>query len=318
VAILDTGIDINHADLKRPGNGLSVVVSQYNAIDDSSNCQDDNDHGTHVAGIIAAQPNSIDVVGVAPGVNLFCVKVLNAQGSGAWSTVIGGLNWVYNYNAALTDQSATNPAKIRVINMSLGGSGSDTESDLRTAIRRLHDDQGVVVVVSAGNDSNLNVNQQVPAAYISDVLTIASSTAVNGVANKCSVTIPADTASFFTSSGAGVTISAPGAQQEDTRPGCFVTSVGILSLKRGGGTTRMSGTSMSSPHVAAIVARVLTSPSTYAVGSPVGSGADVDNVKNYFVTGSGAELRTIAPYKSPTKSSDDGIKEGIAVLKPAP
>jgi subtilisin len=268
VAILDTGIDANHADLKR-SNGSTVVVSQFNAIDGSSNCLDDNDHGTHVAGIIAAQPNSIDVVGVAPGVNLFCVKVLNAQGSGAWSTVIGGLNWVFNYNASLTNTSPTNPARIRVVNMSLGGGGDNSESDLKTAIRNLHD-SGVVVVVSAGNDSNLNVNQQVPAAYTGLVLTIASSTAANGAANKCSVTIPRDTASYFTSSGAGVTISAPGAQQEDTRPGCFVSSVGILSLKRGGGTTRMSGTSMSSPHVVGIVARVLTSPSTYGVGSPAG------------------------------------------------
>jgi len=92
VAIVDTGIDFNHPDL--------AVADGYNALDGTSNCQDDNGHGTHVAGIVAALDNAIDVRGVAPRASLHCVKVLNAQGQGSWSGVIDGLDWLWNDGAS--------------------------------------------------------------------------------------------------------------------------------------------------------------------------------------------------------------------------
>src|SRR5262249_45281923 len=118
VAVVDTGIDLLHKD-------LNVRAERFSAYNQSTPCQDDNDHGTHVAGIIAALNNSQDVVGVAPGVSLYCVKVLNAQGSGTWSTIIAGLDWVYDNHTNLN---------IKVVNMSLGGDGSDVDSPLRQAI----------------------------------------------------------------------------------------------------------------------------------------------------------------------------------------
>ena len=305
VAIMDTGIDLNQADL-----GLIPVAGRYNAFSGTTDCQDDNGHGTHVAGTVAALDNPRDVVGVAPGATLYCVKVLNAQGNGNWSTVIAGLDWIH-INGALM-----NPA-IRVVNMSLGGPGTvDPTSPLQTAIRRIYD-AGIVVVVAAGNDPSLDVSLQVPAAY-PEVLTVASTTAVAGIPG-CSLTVASDTASYFTSDGAGVTISAPGEDQENiTKTGrnCYLNSVGILSLKLGGGTTRMSGTSMATPHVSGIVARLLEDPFSYFISAANGTAADVENIRIYFSDPNrGASGRGTAPYDSLAISNPtDSVHEGIAVI----
>src|SRR5437870_4251197 len=84
VAVVDTGVDLGHPDL--------AALDAYSAYGGSA--QDDNGHGTHVAGIIAAQNNGIDVVGVAPGAQIFAVKVLDGSGSGSDATVIAGLEYV--------------------------------------------------------------------------------------------------------------------------------------------------------------------------------------------------------------------------------
>jgi subtilisin len=305
VAIVDTGIDLGHADLAgRIGGG-------FNAISTRRSCQDDNGHGTHVAGTVAAvKDNGIDVVGVAPGAKLFCVKVLNAQGTGSWSTIIAGLDWIADYNAS-------NPAiKIRVINMSLSGGGSDSDSPLRSAIEVLHD-SGVITVVAAGNDPSLNVSQQVPAAYARSglVITVASTTAKNGTGVVGCPIVAKDTASYFTSNGVDVTISAPGEEDEAViamGSNCYVNSTGILSLKWGGGTTRMSGTSMAAPHVSGIVARLLQAPNSYAIPN---APKTVD-IRNYFSGSLGADGLGCRPIQSPALSaSTDTVLEGIAIIK---
>ena len=247
VAVVDTGIDFGHPDLMPLGN------ASFSAFGGS--CQDDNGHGTHVTGTIAARNNDIDVVGVAPDARAYCVKVLDAAGSGSDATVIAGLDWVVN-NAA-----SVNPP-IRVVNMSLGRPGTLGDSVLHDAVTALYD-SGISVVVSAGNDPSKEVSQQVPATY-PEVMAIASTTAQDGGNKKCryfSGIIAADTASYFTTDGAfdvitgiGVTVSAPGATQENVSRSCRAQSVGILSTQLDGGTTQLSGTSMSAPHVAGVVA----------------------------------------------------------------
>ena len=290
VAVVDTGLDFNHRDLKPLGQGCFTA---YTAI-----CQDDNSHGTHVGGIIAARNNTVDVVGVAPNATLYAVKVLNSAGSGTDSTIIAGLDWIATANVS---------PPIRVVNMSLGRPGSlDDDPALRSAVQLLYN-KGISIVVAAGNDSSVGVSQQVPATY-PEVMAVASTTAVNGT-NQCayfSGVIKADTASYFTTDGAfiggiGVTISAPGEDQENITRSCYATSVGILSTKLGGGTTRLSGTSMAAPHVAGVVALMWQRYGTLTPEDARGR-----------IRGHASRVGT-APLDSPTIGyTFDGEHEGIA------
>ena len=289
VAILDTGIDSTHPD-------LDVAAASHTSY--GSSCEDDDGHGTHVAGTVAArQGNNTGVVGVAPLAQLYCVKVLDGNGNGTDETVLSGLDWV------LAQADAVSPA-IKVVNMSLGrpreADDNDPNHPMRVAIQSLIE-AGITVVAAAGNDPLVDVAARVPASH-PGVISVASTTAKDGT-NQCrqlSGVIRADTASHFTTDGASVTVSAPGEDQENVSRGCLISSVGILSTRMGGGTIRMSGTSMASPHVAGIAAR------HYQVTPSITPSEVECKVRRASRVG-------VAPLNSPTSSySFDGVREGIA------
>lgn len=303
VAIVDSGLDSDHPDLA--GNILGDVSCLGDGA--SATCvadggEDDNGHGTHVGGIVAAiRGNGSDVVGVAPDAKLESVKALDSSGSGWDSNIIAGLDWVVSNGGA------------DVVNMSLGRDGSclnavaDPSANLvRQAIQSLVA-LGIPVVVAAGNDRGEEVKDIVPAGC-PEVPAVASTTAGDG-GNKCKVlsgVVAADTASYFTTDGAmdangvGVTVSAPGETREDVTCGT-IKSVGIESLAMGGGTTGKSGTSMAAPHVTGIVALMLQADGALCP----------EGVRD--ILRATADLSGVAPYDHPYISESlDGELEGVA------
>jgi len=265
VAVVDTGLDFAHPDLGL--NAEVVGVNSFNALGGS--CQDIHGHGTHVAGIIAARNNLIDVVGVAPDATLYCVNVFQPDPTyevvATDESLIAGLEWIAAHANLVSPP-------IRVVNMSLGrpSTPDDTpDNPLHVIVKALHD-SGISVVVSAGNDASVEVSDMVPANY-PEVMAVASSSALTGVNGfdpdlftPCTgeQRVLADSASYFSTDGAfiggvGVTVSAPGEAQEDIYDlfgSCYVQSTGILSTWPGGQTMEASGTSMSAPHVTGVVA----------------------------------------------------------------
>jgi subtilisin len=250
VAIIDTGIDRDHPDLNVVGGKNCQSGTSYD---------DGNGHGTHVAGTVAAKDDGTGVVGMAPGAKLYGVRVLNNNGSGSWSAIICGINWVTANAGSLN---------IKVANMSLGGSGSDDGNCGNSNNDALHKAicrsvaSGVTYVVAAGN-SNKNFAGFVPAAY-NEVLTVTAMADFNGqpgggAAATCRSDVDDTSADFsnFTrvdnsTDDVGHTIAAPG--------------VCIRSTWKGGGYNTISGTSMASPHVAGAAA--LCKATGKCTGSP--------------------------------------------------
>ncbi|WP_165313067.1 S8 family serine peptidase [Vibrio ziniensis] len=235
VAVLDTGIDIDHEDLNVVGganclnySGRSPLYKTY-FCDSSVSYDDDHYHGTHVAGTIGALDNNVGVVGIAPGVRLWAVKVLDSSGSGSLAGIIAGIDWVVKQG------------NIKVINMSLGGSGQSSamNSAIETAFK-----SGVFVVVAAGN-SNADSAGYTPAnaPYAFTVSALADFDGEEGGYGFATCrTDEDDTLANFSNWGDPVNIVAPGV--------CIVST---FPIERGSYGT-ISGTSMASPHVAGAAA----------------------------------------------------------------
>ncbi|WP_428623789.1 S8 family serine peptidase [Sedimenticola sp.] len=285
VSITDTGIDLNNSD-------LTVATDTFDAF--GGNGSDLHGHGTHVAGTVGAMDNNLGVIGVAPEVRLFATRVLNANGEGSDSDIIAGLEWVL-----------ARAGSISVVNMSLGRpryAEDDENHPLRIAVKNLVSNQ-IAVIVAAGNSATHEVQDMVPAGY-PEVIAVASSTAEKG-SNRCrraSGPIESDTASYFTTDGTQVAISAPGERRENISKGCFIESEGILSLAVGSGTLRMSGTSMAAPHVTGVAALLKQKCS-----------ATPEQIRQILIDS--ADRKGEVPLNSPTSSySFDGVREGILNL----
>jgi subtilisin family serine protease len=212
VYCIDTGIRFTHVDFG------GRAVTGYDAITPGGTAADGNGHGTHTAGTIGGA-----TYGVAKGVHLIAVRVLNNSGSGTYSQVISGIDWV-------TANHTTTPA---VANMSLGG---PQDAALDQAVRNSIAD-GVTYCVAAGNDAS-NASGYSPADVV-EALTVGA-------------TDNTDAWAYFSNYGSVVDILAPGVN---------VTSDYYTSNTA---TAIMSGTSMSSPHVAGAAALYLEANPTAA------------------------------------------------------
>lgn len=197
VGVVDTGIDAAHEDL-----GGKAVTPCMSALGGGGNlvggCADDNGHGTHASGTIAATANNgRGIVGVAPGARVLMCKALDAKGSGYLSDIVACMNDIVARRAALN---------LKVMSLSIGGGGSET---LRVAVDNAYN-SGVLVVAAAGNrgDSSLTY----PAGY-------ASAVSVGATDRR-------DGQASFSNANADVEISAPGVAIVSTVPGGYASYSG--------------------------------------------------------------------------------------------
>lgn len=205
VAVVDSGIS-PHSELKIVG-GISTVGSGTN-----SNYTDDHGHGTHVAGIIAADSGNGKVVGMAPGVSLYAVKTLAANGKGNLADLLEGLDWAIQN-------------KMDIINLSLGG--EDDSTLLHDMVDKAYN-QGILVVASAGNSGTVSNTNQDTVGYPAKYDSVISVAAVDEYLNRAN----------FSSTGPKVDVAAPGENILSTYPSAL-----------GHDYVYMDGTSQAAPHV---------------------------------------------------------------------
>jgi len=215
VAIVDSGVDYTHPDLA----GLFGAVKGYDFVNGDNDPMDDNSHGTHVAGTVAAEIDGAGVLGVAPGVTLYALKVLDASGSGSFGDIIAAIEWCADNGVQVTNNSY--------------GSSVDPGLIVQSAFDAAYA-AGVLHIASAGNSGRPNAKGDTvgyPGKYESVVAVAATDSS--------------DVRASFSSTGPAVELAAPGVAVKSTIPG--------------GGYASYSGTSMASPHVAGVAALVIAS-----------------------------------------------------------
>lgn len=217
--VIDTGIDYSHPNL------ADAYKGGYNFIDNTDDPSDDNGHGSHVSGIAVARDTGNGVIGVAPEMDIYSLKVLDSNGSGSYANIVSAIQWAINN-------------RMNVINMSFGG------SNFNQALKDICDvayNSGILLVAAAGNSGFGNDTISYPAKL--DSVIAVGATDIN------------DNRGSFSSTGSKLEVSAPGVLITSTVPkgNCkFCTPTGINTL---------SGTSMSSPEVFATAALLISSDS---------------------------------------------------------
>ncbi|KGX92420.1 serine protease [Pontibacillus halophilus JSM 076056 = DSM 19796] len=238
VAVIDTGCQRDHPDLKDRIVGGRNFTTDYNG--DLNNYSDNNGHGTHVAGTIAASLNNKGVVGVAPEAGLLVLKVLTGKGNGSFQSVVDAIDYA-------TKWQGDNGERVRIISMSLGGPSDVPELHevIKEAVER-----NISVVCAAGNDGDGREQTDeyaYPGAY-NEVIQVGAVDFERKLAR-------------FTNTNDEIDLVTPG--------------VAIRSTYLEGRYAALSGTSMATPHVSGALAllineaeaafgRTLTEPELYA------------------------------------------------------
>ncbi|MFC7062348.1 S8 family peptidase [Halobacillus seohaensis] len=220
VAIIDTGCQTDHPDLKGRIIEGRNFTTDYDS--DEMNFSDNNGHGTHVAGTIAAVENGNGVVGAAPQSNLLILKVLTGVGN-------GNMEWIINAIDYATNWEGPNGEKVRVISMSLGGPTDVPElhESIQEALKK-----DISVVCAAGNEGDGRADtpeHAYPGAY-NEVIQVGAIDFDRNLAE-------------FTNTNDEIDLVAPG--------------VNILSTYTGGKYAKLSGTSMATPHVSGALALLI-------------------------------------------------------------
>lgn len=220
IGILDSGIETAHPDLKGRVAGGACMMTDPDA--SASAClfgfQDDFGHGTHVAGIIAANNNSIGTVGIAPGATLYSIKVLDGMGYGTTSTMLKGIDYGIKH-------------KLDILNISI--TTSDPDPALQAMLQKAYD-ADILIVAAAGNNgppkTATGSTVQYPAKY-SSVIGVSS-------IDSAQKTDP---------------LSAAGKEVEFAAPGVGIYST-YLREAEPSGYSELTGTSMAAPYVTGMAA----------------------------------------------------------------
>jgi len=218
VAVIDTGVDYTHPDL------AGRVIKGYDYVNADADPMDDYGHGTHVAGVIAAATNNLyGIAGISWNSKILAIKALSSQG------------WGTDFEIALAITAAANNASVKVINMSLGGSGYSLEE--YDAVDYAVNTKKKLLVASAGNSGTDSPNYPAAFAGFPEFSGRVLAVAAHGT-DHCK----AD----FSSYGSWVSISAPGVGIFSTVP----PSLGYMDFDS------WDGTSMAAPHVSGAAALV--------------------------------------------------------------
>ncbi|WP_077622770.1 S8 family peptidase [Sediminibacillus massiliensis] len=220
VAVIDTGCQIDHPDLQKNIIDGRNFTTDYGG--DEFNYTDNNGHGTHVAGTIAASGGESGIMGAGPEANLLVLKVLSGQGSGQ-------MDWIINAIEYAAKWRGPNGERVRVMSMSLGG--PDDIPELHEAIKSAVA-QGISIVCAAGNegDASEDTNEfAYPGAY-NEVIQVGAVNFDRRMAD-------------FTNTNDEIDLVAPG--------------VSILSSYPDNQYARLSGTSMATPHISGALALLI-------------------------------------------------------------
>ncbi len=220
IAVIDTGCQMDHPDLKDRIIGGRNFTKDFKG--DPNNFSDNNGHGTHVAGTIAATQNNVGVVGVAPLAKLLILKVLGKSGDGNYLSIIDAINYAVKWRGS-------NNERVRIINMSLGGN-ADIPKLHEAVIRAI--DNNILVISASGNngDSNYKTDElNYPAAY-NEAVSVGAIDFLKKITK-------------YSNSNNNVDLVAPGNE--------------IISTYLDGKYAKLSGTSMATPHVSGAVALII-------------------------------------------------------------
>ncbi len=218
VAVVDTGVDLNHPDLE------ANLVKGYTTVKGTTSANDDNGHGTHVSGVIGAIANNgIGVAGLSSKCKIMPIKVLSAKGDGNDSDIAEGIVWAIDHGA-------------KVINLSLGGGGAGRT--LENAILYAYNSNAIVIAAMGNNGANV---KNYPAAY-KNVVAVGASDAKNKIAP-------------FSNYGEWISVTAPGLKIHSTLP-TYKVELSRYNLTPNYGI--LSGTSMAVPYVSALAGLILS------------------------------------------------------------